>query len=238
MRVSQKRRYGVAFGRAAGAVSCAATRRASAQLLQFRHMVEIFKSGGLLMWPILACSVGALAIIVERLWTLQQKNVVPSELTEKVWRWVRNNQLDDRHVKALHDSSPLGQILASGLAYRAREREVIKEAVEDTGRHVVHELERYINSLGTIAMISPLLGLLGTVIGMVKVFAAITTHGVGNPSVLAGGISEALITTAAGLTVAIPALIGYRYLRGRIDELVVQMEKEALKLIEAIEGGA
>lgn len=190
------------------------------------------------MWPILICSVGALAIIVERLWTLQQKNVVPSDLTEKVWRWVRNNQLDDRHIKALNESSPLGQILASGLAYRERDREVIKEAVEDTGRHVVHELERYINSLGTIAMISPLLGLLGTVIGMVKVFAAITTHGVGNPSVLAGGISEALITTAAGLTVAIPALIGYRYLRGRIDELVVQMEKEALKLIEAIEGGA
>ncbi len=190
------------------------------------------------MWPILVCSVGALAIIVERLWTLQQKNVVPLELTEKVWRWVRNNQLDERHIKALRDSSPLGQILAAGLAYRARARVVIKEAVEDTGRHVVHELERYINSLGTIAMISPLLGLLGTVIGMVKVFAAITTHGVGNPSVLAGGISEALITTAAGLTVAIPALIGYRYLRGRIDELVVQMEKEALKLIEAIEGKA
>ncbi|MEE8156949.1 MAG: MotA/TolQ/ExbB proton channel family protein [Gammaproteobacteria bacterium] len=201
-------------------------------------MVEIFKSGGWLMWPILVCSVGALAIIVERLWTLQQKNVVPSDLSEKVWRWVRNNQLDDRHIKALRDSSPLGQILAAGLAYRARAREVIKEAVEDTGRHVVHELERYINSLGTIAMISPLLGLLGTVIGMVKVFAAITTHGVGNPTVLAGGISEALITTAAGLTVAIPALIGYRYLRGRIDELVVQMEKEALKLIEAIEGKA
>ncbi|MEE8527726.1 MAG: MotA/TolQ/ExbB proton channel family protein [Gammaproteobacteria bacterium] len=201
-------------------------------------MVEIFKSGGWLMWPILVCSVGALAIIVERLWTLQQKNVVPLELTEKVWRWVRNNQLDERHIKALRDSSPLGQILAAGLAYRARARVVIKEAVEDTGRHVVHELERYINSLGTIAMISPLLGLLGTVIGMVKVFAAITTHGVGNPSVLAGGISEALITTAAGLTVAIPALIGYRYLRGRIDELVVQMEKEALKLIEAIEGKA
>ncbi len=104
------------------------------------------------MWPILICSVGALAIIVERLWTLQQKNVVPSDLTEKVWRWVRNNQLDDRHIKALNESSPLGQILASGLAYRERDREVIKEAVEDTGRHVVHELERYINSLGTIAM--------------------------------------------------------------------------------------
>jgi len=105
---------------------------------------------------------------------------------------------------------------------------------KDTGRHVVHELERYLETLGTIAAISPLLGLLGTVIGMVKVFTAITTHGVGNPTVLAGGIAEALITTAAGLTVAIPALIGYRYYRNRVDTLVVDMEKEAIKLVEAL----
>ncbi len=198
-------------------------------------MLEIVISGGWLMLPIIACSVIALAIVVERLWTLQRERVLPSDLTEKVWRWVRSNQLDSRHTQALNDSSPLGQILAAGLGNRHREREIIKEAVEDTGRHVVHDLERYLNSLGTIAAITPLLGLLGTVIGMVKVFGAITIHGVGNPSVLAGGISEALITTAAGLSVAIPALIGYRYLRGRIDRLVVQMEKEALKLIEAME---
>jgi biopolymer transport protein ExbB len=110
----------------------------------------------------------------------------------------------------------------------------MQEVVEDTGRHVIHDLERYLNSLGTIAAVSPLLGLLGTVIGMVKVFTAITTAGVGNPSVLAGGISEALITTAAGLSVAIPSLIGYRYLRGRIDELVVEMEKEAMKLVDTL----
>jgi biopolymer transport protein ExbB len=106
--------------------------------------------------------------------------------------------------------------------------------VEDTGRHVVHELGRYLNSLGTIAAITPLLGLLGTVIGMVKVFTAITTHGVGDPGVLAGGISEALITTGVGLSIAIPSLIGYRYLRGRVDGLVVQMEKEVMKLVDAI----
>ena len=125
-------------------------------------------------------------------------------------------------------------MLAAGLANRDTSREIAKESIEDTGRHVVHELERYLNPLGTIAVVSPLLGLLGTVIGMVKVFAAITANGVGNPGILAGGISEALITTAAGLTVAIPSLIGYRYLRGRVDSLVVHMEKEAMKFLEAL----
>jgi biopolymer transport protein ExbB len=197
-------------------------------------MLEIVQSGGMLMVPIVACSVIAAAIILERLWTLQQSRVLPRNLTAKVWQLVKNDQLSPKHVQAIHQDSPLGQILAAGLANRDKDREVMKEAIEDTGRHVVHELERYLNPLGTIAAISPLLGLLGTVIGMVRVFAAITTHGVGNPSVLAGGISEALITTAAGLTVAIPALIGYRYLRGRVEGLVVQMEKEAMKLMEAL----
>ncbi|HEX5788967.1 MAG TPA: MotA/TolQ/ExbB proton channel family protein, partial [Woeseiaceae bacterium] len=144
------------------------------------------------------------------------------------------DQLDQKQIQSLHQGSALGQILAAGLINRDRQREVMKESIEDTGRHVVHELERYLETLGTIAAISPLLGLLGTVIGMVKVFSAITTHGVGNPLVLAGGIAEALITTAAGLTVAIPALIGYRYFRNRIDTLVVSMEKEAIKLVEAL----
>ena len=114
-------------------------------------------------------------------------------------------------------------MLATGLNYRHAPREVLKEAIEDSGRHVVHDLGRYLNTLGTIAAISPLLGLLGTVSGMIRAFTAITTQGVGDPTVLAGGISEALITTAAGLAVAIPALIAHRYLRGRIDEHVVQI---------------
>lgn len=197
-------------------------------------MFEIIKSGGWLMLPLILCSVIAAAIIIERLWTLRRKTVLPDDLTERVWAWAHNRQLDDSHLRALAESSPLGRVLAAGLANRYRSREIMKEAIEDTGRHVVHELERYLNSLGTIAAVTPLLGLLGTVIGMVKVFAAITTHGVGNPGVLAGGISEALITTAAGLSVAIPALIGYRYLRGRVDELVVQMEQEATRLVESI----
>lgn len=197
-------------------------------------MFEIVKAGGWLMLPIILCSVVAAAIIAERMWSLQRKRVLPADLAEKVWFWAKNNKLDDNHMRALQTSSPLGQVLAAGLVNRDEDRELIKESIQDTGRHVVHDLERYLNSLGTIAAITPLLGLLGTVIGMVKVFAAITSHGVGNPAVLAGGISEALITTAAGLSVAIPALIGYRYLRGRVDSLVVNMEKETMKLLEAI----
>jgi biopolymer transport protein ExbB len=197
-------------------------------------MLEFVKAGGWLMLPLILCSVVAAAIIIERLWTLQRKRVLPEDLTARVWSWASNRQLDDSHIRALAESSPLGQVLAAGLSNRDRSREIMKESIEDTGRHVVHELGRYLNSLGTIAAITPLLGLLGTVIGMVKVFTAITAHGVGDPGVLAGGISEALITTAAGLSVAIPALIGYRYLRGRVDGLVVNMEKEAMRLVEAI----
>jgi len=199
-------------------------------------MFEIVKSGGWLMVPIILCSIVAAAIILERLWTLQQRRVLPGELTEKIWRWVENRQLQERHIVALQQNSPLGRILAAGLANRHRDREVIKESIEDTGRHVIHELERFLNTLGTIAAISPLLGLLGTVVGMIKTFNAITSVGVGNPAALAGGIAEALITTAAGLCVAIPALIAYRYLRGKVDELVIQMEKEAIKLVQAMEG--
>jgi biopolymer transport protein ExbB len=126
-------------------------------------------------------------------------------------------------------------VLAAGLANRHRDRAVMLEAIEDAGRHVVHDLERFLNTLGTIAGISPLLGLLGTVTGMIRTFNAITVAGVGNPASMAGGISEALITTAAGLLVAIPALVAYRYLRGRVDALVIQMEKESIKLVQAID---
>ena len=197
-------------------------------------MVEIVKAGGWLMVPIILCAIIAMGIMLERFWTLQQKRVIPEDLTSKVWGWVKKDQLDQGQIQTLHQGSALGQILAAGLINRDYERAVMKDSIEETGRHVVHELQRYLDTLGTVAAISPLLGLLGTVIGMVKVFAAITTHGVGNPTVLAGGIAEALITTAAGLTVAIPALIGYRFYSNRVDTLVVDMEKEAIKLVEAL----
>lgn len=188
------------------------------------------------MLPIILCSVVAVAIIGERFWVLKQEKVVPNNLVAQVWELHQKHELNAEHIKLLRSSSPLGRILAAGLVNMQHEREVMKEAIEESGRQVVLELERFLNTLGTIASITPLLGLLGTVIGMIKVFTAITAQGVGNPTVLAGGISEALITTAAGLSVAIPSLMFYRYFRGRVDMLVIRMEEEALKLVEVIHG--
>jgi biopolymer transport protein ExbB len=198
-------------------------------------MWEIIKAGGPVMWPIIALSITAAAILLERLWSLQDERVIPRELTNKVWKLVESGQLTEKHVAALAQNSALGQILAAGLANRHRSRDYIKEAIEDTGRHVVHELERFLNLLGTIAAVSPLMGLLGTVIGIITAFNAITHQGVGDPKVLSGGIGQALIATAAGLIVAIPSLMGYRYLRGKVDALVISMEKEALKLVRALD---
>ena len=197
-------------------------------------MLELVKAGGLLMVPIVLCSVIAMAIVAERFWTLQRRRIAPDDLVDQVWQWARSGSLTEERIRALRTGSPLGRILAAGLANRDRERAIMKESVEDVGRLVVHELERHLNALGTIASITPLLGLLGTVIGMIKVFAVITTQGVGDPGVLANGISEALITTAAGLTVAIPSLLFYRYLSGWVDELVITMEQAALKMMEAL----
>ena len=180
-------------------------------------MLEIVQAGGWLMWPIIACSVVAVAIILERLWTLQERRVLPVSVANHVLELIQRDQIDAKQLQEVHQSSPFGQVMAAGLAYRHAQRDLLKEVVEDTGRHAVHEMERYLSTLGTIAAISPLLGLLGTVSGMIRSFTAITADGVPNPAVLAGGISEALIATAAGLTVAIPSLIAYRYLRGRVE---------------------
>ena len=199
-------------------------------------MFELVKAGGWLMLPIIVCSVVALAIIVERLWSLQMRRVLPKHLVAQVWRWEKVHQLNDENLRDLQASSPLGSILAAGILNRYQSRDIMKESIEDTGRHIVHELERYLNSLGTIAAITPLLGLLGTVIGMIKVFATITTQGVGNPGALAGGISEALLTTAAGMSVAIPTLMFFRYFRGRVRMLVLRMEQEAMTMIEIMHG--
>ena len=200
-------------------------------------MLEIIRAGGWLMAPIILCSILALTIIAERFWALRRIRVVPPEVGKQVEEWAARHELDRRHIEQLRAGSALGRVLAAGLVNRHRSRELIKEAIEDTGRHVVHELGRFLNTLGTIAGISPLLGLLGTVIGMIKVFSAIMVHGVGNANQLAGGISEALITTAAGLTVAIPSFFFYRYFKGRVEAYVVSMEEQAMNLIEAIERG-
>jgi biopolymer transport protein ExbB len=188
------------------------------------------------MVPIVACSILALAIILERIWTLRASRVAPPQSINELWRWIKKKELNGRKLKALQASSPLGRILAGGLINAKHGREIMKESIEHEASQVIHELERFLNPLGTIATITPLLGLLGTVIGMIKVFAEIQLAGVGNAGNLAGGISEALITTAAGLSVAIPALVCHRYFIRRVDELVVNMEQEAIKLVEVVHG--
>jgi len=195
---------------------------------------ELVWAGGWLMIPILSCSVISAAICVERFWTLRAEEIVPQNLLAQVWNWIKNNELDNKRLKELRNGSPLGQILAAGISNHRRGRDQMKEAIEEVASQVVHELERYLNALGTVAAITPLLGLLGTVIGMIKVFAEIQLSGTGNAAALAGGISEALVTTAAGLTIAIPSLFFYRFFQRRVDELVISMEQEALKLVEVL----
>jgi biopolymer transport protein ExbB len=199
-------------------------------------LLELIKAGGILMWPILLCSIISLAIIAERFWSLRTNKICPKYLVSQVWEMYKKGQLDNTQISKLKRESQLGRVLAAGLMNRHYERHVMKESVEEVGRHVVHELVRFLTTLGTIASITPLIGLLGTVIGMIKVFTVITTMGLGDPSVLAEGISVALITTAAGLTVAIPSLMFYRFFHGKIDELVITMEQEALKMVEVIHG--
>ena len=187
------------------------------------------------MIPLMACSIVSSAVVLERFWSLQRSKITPESLLPLAWKWAKDGVLDTKRLNSIRNTSPLGRVLAAGLMCRDQDRLVMREAIEETGRHATFELNRYLNTLGTIASISPLLGLLGTVIGMIKVFAAITTEGIGDPTVLANGISEALITTAAGLSVAIPTLMFYRYFLGRVEGFVVHMEQEALKLVEMVQ---
>lgn len=190
------------------------------------------------MAPILVCSLAAAVIIFERLLALRRARVLPERLLVILRHWVERGEVDLREVDALPLDSPLGRIVAVGLENCGRGREILRECVEDTGRHVVHELERFLNTLGTISAISPLLGLLGTVAGMIKIFQIVSVQGNSNFSLLSVGIAEALVTTAAGLTVAIPSLLFYRYFHARVDELVVRMEQETLRLIDVLDAEA
>lgn len=199
-------------------------------------LLDIFRSGGWLMVFLLVLSLVAIGIIIERLYSLRTVRIVPPDLTADIEADVYRGDVDRARDRAETDPSPLGTVLASGLQHSGLQREVIKEAIEETGRHVVADLSRYLTLLGTIAAISPLVGLLGTVIGMIEVFTVITSQGVGDPSVLAGGISQALMTTAFGMTIAIPAIAMHRYFNAKVDRLVVDMEQDALRVVEIIRG--
>jgi biopolymer transport protein ExbB len=201
-------------------------------------MIDLLVAGGWVMPLTVACSVVALSISIERYLALDRSKVAPSHLLATVWRDLKQGELNAQKLAQLRTNSPLGAILAAGIANRGQGRDVMKESISEAASHVVHDLEKYLNSLGTVAAIAPLLGLLGTVVGMIDVFTQITTVGTGNANALAGGISEALLTTAAGLIVAIPALVMHRYFTGLIDTIVVDLEREAIKLVDAIHNGA
>lgn len=194
------------------------------------------QAGGWLMWPILACSVIATAIVFERVLTLRRGRIMPDKLVTQIWQLYRQGQLTDERIEEIRDASPLGRMLAAGLANRNHSREVMKEAIGDAGRHVVAQLGRYLNTLGTIASVAPLLGLLGTVFGMIDIFSVIMNAGTGNAGLLAGGISKALLTTAAGLSVAIPTLLCHRFLESKVDRIALDMEQQALRLVEVLKG--
>lgn len=198
-------------------------------------MLELVKAGGWPMIPLLLVAVISLAIVLERFWTLRRKAVLPPGLGREVRAWAARGRLDPAHIQSLRQTSPLGALLASALDVRNRPRDEVRERIEDVGRHQVHRMERYLNTLGTIAAAGPLVGLFGTVVGMIQMFLGILEHGVGDVNQLAGGIGKALVCTATGMIVAVPALFFHRYFRGRIAGYIVDMESEAMQLLDTLD---
>ncbi len=198
-------------------------------------MWEIILAAGWPIWPLIFASVIALAIIGERFWALQSESIVPKNLLPEVQKWLGQGGVTKDTLTKLEQHSPLGQVFASALTNSKNSREVTKEAIEETGRAVAHNLERYLPTLGTIATVAPLLGLLGTVIGMVELFGSFTNTG-HDVAQFARGISVALYNTAAGIIVAVPSMIAYRYFRSRVDGFLVDMEQQAVKLVEILHG--
>ena len=199
-------------------------------------MFELIKAGGFAMWPLLLCSVLAMAIIGERLVMLRRRRVAPVATLATVRDWLSRGEITPEQIRTLEQGSPLGQVLAAGLLNRRRSEATMREAIEDAGRHAGVELERYLNALGIIATVAPFLGLFGTVLGMIRMFSGLGQAGVGDPAILASGIAQALTTTATGLGIAIPSLIFYRVFRGRVNDFLIDMEREALRLVEVLRG--
>ncbi len=198
-------------------------------------VIALIEAAGWPIWPLIFASIIALAVIFERLYTLRPRLINPPHLLDQTLDSVRRQGVNMEILRTLAEGSPMGRVLAAGLRNLNSSRELMKESLEETGRAVAHDLERYLTTLGTIAAVAPLLGLLGTVIGMVEIFGSQTPTG-GNPAVLAHGISVALYNTAFGLIVAIPSMIFYRFFRGRVDALLVEMEQQALRLVDIVHG--
>jgi biopolymer transport protein ExbB len=200
-------------------------------------LLSIIQAAGWPIWFLIATSVAAVALIVERAISLQRSRVLPSQLLDRVLALHSNRQASADVVRRLEANSPLGRVFATGLRHERSPRELMKEAMEEAGRAAGHDMERYLSALGTIATVAPLLGLFGTVIGMIEIFGAQTPTGT-NPQQLAHGISIALYNTAFGLVVAIPALIAYRHYRARVDAYLVEMEQQAVRLADALKSVA
>jgi len=198
-------------------------------------MWSLIQAAGWPIWPLLAASIIALALIFERLYTLRQSMVAPPGLVDQVLAEFRQTGATPELLAKTARRAPLGRLLAAGLANVKSPRPVMKEAIEEVGRVVIHELERFLTTLGTIAAMAPLMGLFGTVVGMIEIFGSQGATG-SNPLQLAHGISIALYNTAFGLVVAIPAMIFYRHFRAKVDELVVEMEQQATKLVDVAHG--
>ncbi|WP_308417173.1 MotA/TolQ/ExbB proton channel family protein [Chitinilyticum aquatile] len=199
-------------------------------------LLDVIEAAGWPIWLIIASSIAAVTIIIERLLSLRKKLVLPHGLLANVVQEYRANGVSGEMLQKLASSSPLGRVFAAGLKNVKSSREVMKESIEEVGSAVAHDLNRYLNTLGTIASITPLLGLLGTVIGMIEIFGAQTPASGTNPAQLAHGISVALYNTAGGIIVAAPALLFYRYFRGKVDGFIVEMEQQAVKLVEVVHG--
>lgn len=198
-------------------------------------MFAIIQAAGWPIWPLLLASILAVAFIIERSIALRRSKIVPAGLLQSVVGDYRRSGVNDEALARLADHSPLGRVLAAGLRNVKSSREVMKESIEEAGRGVTHELERFLTSLGTIASISPLMGLFGTVVGMIEIFGSTTGAGT-NPQQLAHGISVALYNTGFGLLIAIPAMIFYRHFRALVDSFVIEMEQQAVKLVELVHG--
>lgn len=198
-------------------------------------MWEIILAAGWPIWPLVIASVIAVAIIGERSFALRENIVSPSNLLPELQAWLAKGGITKDTINRLEQHSLLGRVFATALANAKNSREVTKESIEETARAVAHQMEKYLSTLGTIATVSPLLGLLGTVIGMVELFGAFTTQG-HDVAQFARGISVALYNTAAGIVVAVPAMIAYRYFRTKVDALLIEMEQQAIKLVEIIHG--
>jgi biopolymer transport protein ExbB len=197
---------------------------------------EIIKAGGWMMIPIIASGVISLAICMERIWSLRESIIMPPNLLGAIWASIKNKQLDAAKIREFKEGSPLGAILMAGVMNAKYGREIMRESIEETANHVIHELERFLNLLGTIAAAAPLLGLLGTVVGMIHMFTQMMASGHNTAEMFSGGVSTALVTTASGLVVAIPSLFFHRYFTRRIDDIVITMEQESLKLVEIMQG--